>query len=46
MRDGGWNRNNTVRDEWKVTKVANRERAVSEYQRTQSHKLSLPKRVA
>jgi hypothetical protein len=30
MRDGGWNRNNiTARDEWKVTKVANRERAIS-----------------
>jgi hypothetical protein len=46
MRDGGWSKNTTAREGWRVTKVANRERAVSEYQRTQNEKLSVPKRVA
>ena len=44
MRDGGWNK--TARDGgWRVSKVVARDRAVSEYQKTHSDRLSAPKRV-
>jgi hypothetical protein len=46
MRDGGWSKNKTARDGgWRVSKVVGRDRAVSEYQRSQNEKLSAPKRV-
>jgi len=45
MRDGGWKQNNTDSG-WRVSKEAQRERAVSEYQRNQSSRLSAPKRMA
>ena len=43
MRDGDWGRK-TSNDGWKVTKQQGRERAVSEYQRTHTTRLSAPKR--
>lgn len=47
MRDGGWSKNKTAREGgWKVSKVQARERAVSEYQKTQNDKLSVPKIIA
>lgn len=47
MRDGGWSKNKTARDGgWKVTKEAKRERAVSEYQKHHTAKLSMPKLVS
>lgn len=47
MRDGGWSKNKTARDGgWKVTKEAKRERAVSEYQKNHTAKLSMPKLVS
>jgi hypothetical protein len=45
MRDGGWNKNSTENG-WRVSKEAQRERAVSEYQRNQSSRLSAPKRIS
>jgi len=46
MRDGGWSKNKTARDSgWRVSKVVARDRAVSEFQRTNTDRLSAPKRV-
>lgn len=45
MRDGGWSKNKTAREGWRVTKVVAKDRALSEYQKTQNDKLSVPKRV-
>lgn len=42
MRDGGW-KNNSTGENWRVSKQQSRERAVSEYQRTQTNRLSAPK---
>jgi hypothetical protein len=45
MRDGGW-KSKTTGESWRVTKQQNRERAVSEYQKSQNSRLSAPKKVA
>jgi hypothetical protein len=43
MRDGGWK--NQTGEGWRVARQQGRERAVSEYQRSQNTRLSAPKRV-
>lgn len=45
MRDGGRTNKHTG-DNWRVSKQVSRERAVSEYQRTHSNRMSAPKRLA
>ena len=45
MRDGGW-KSKTSTSGWKVSKEQGRTRAVSEYQRDQSARLSAPKRMS
>lgn len=44
MRDGRRTNAHTG-DNWRVSKQANRERAVSEYQRTHSNRMSAPKQM-
>ena len=47
MRDGGWHRKtstNSSNTGWKVAKEQGRERAISEFQKTQTSRLSAPKR--
>ena len=45
MRDGGW-QNKTTGEGWRRTQFQKKERAVSEYQKTQSIRLSAPKKTA
>jgi hypothetical protein len=45
MRDGGWSKNKTARDGWRVSKVVAKDRALSEYQKSHNQKMSVPKRV-
>jgi hypothetical protein len=44
MRDGGWKKNKTARDGWRVRNAVTRDKALSEYQKTHNDKLSVPKR--
>ena len=43
MRDGGW-KNKTTGEGWRRVQQQKKERAVSEYQKTQSIRLSAPKK--
>ena len=45
MRDGGW-KNRATTTGWNVKKEQGRQRAASEYQKTQSVRLSAPKRLS
>jgi hypothetical protein len=47
MRDGGWSKNKTAREEgFRVSKAVAKDRTLSVYQKTHNERLSLPKRVS